>query len=155
MNIEIIGEAYAEASVNLNKFKDLMKKEFNFDKALEVATTITYNNKPELTEEHLKILINGSLDWHSLIAEGIKDDKNPDMIVRFYVAKYSNWKKMYPGIITKNRVIEVSEENSEGYSTFLVQSLIKNPSIDINAFIKNGQFSFVTHDNKKFNWVVK
>ena len=155
MKLEIVGQAYAQAEINLVDFKKDMTKDFNIEKAIFDNTSIIRNDSSGIDINSLKKLIYGSLDWFGLI-DRMSEKHKDSMRVNFYLVKYSDWKKMYPKERTADgREVELIDSPIDGMDTLLIQSLVPNTNFDIKAFIKRGCFTYVSTDKIKTGWVIR
>jgi hypothetical protein len=152
VKLKIIGEAYAEAAVNLTLFMDDFATHEDMEQAIKDNTTIVMNkHKDELNEEDLKTLVWGALDWGGLL-DLIGDRERDIMLVRFFLVEYKDWIKLYPNEVKHMREWDFLESNESGVATLLVQDLVPNPNFDLKSFIKEGQFTYASTEKVKVGW---
>lgn len=153
MKLEIMGKSFAEAEVSLTDFKKDLSKDFNLRNAIIDNTKILRCDSTDINVDSLKTLVWGSMDWAGIIDE-LSERHEDSMKVKFFVVKYSDWNKLYPGNMD-DKNIEFIEEKESNYATLMVQSFVKNPNFDIKAFLKQGCYLYASTDNKKFAWSLR
>lgn len=154
MKLKLIGKPYAEAEVNLNDFKKSLSEDWNMEKAIKNNTIFKFNKHKELSEEQLRNLVWGALDWAGIM-DALGETHEDIMKVHFYFVEYNDWKRLYPGTVVNGKEVELVEEAEDGHATILIQSLVKNRNFDLKAFIKQGQFTYAPTKNKLVGWVVR
>lgn len=151
MKIEVLGKSYAEAIVDLNGFMKELRRSWDLERAIKANTKISRIKHKQVNEKDLKQLIWCCMDWSELI-DYLKETIENEIKIKFFFIRYTDWKRLYPGIIKDNE-IEMFEQNESGHSTLIVQSLIKNLNFDIKAFLKQGCFMYASTDKVKVGWL--
>jgi len=121
------------------------------EKAIKDNTKITLRDH-RFSDESLKILVWGALDWAGIIDTLSISDK-AIMNVSFYLVRYTDWIKLYPGMV-EDKTFKFNEEKQDGYATLLVQDISDDKNFDIKSFIKQGCFMYASTDKVKImNWI--
>ena len=151
LKLEIEGKAYAEAEVNLMAFKRDLPLGWDLEKSIRDNTRITLKDH-RFSEDNLKTLVWGALDWVGII-EALSGVHKPVMRVKFLVVRYSDWKRLYPGRL-QGKEFSFLECNQEGHSTLLIQDLITNKNFDLKSFIKQGCFLYASTEKEAIaRWI--
>lgn len=123
------------------------------EKSIKANTKIKLLDK-RYNEMNLKNLIWGALDWAGIM-DMLKSDHKPVMNVKFYLVRFKDWKRLYPGKMDKD-TMELIERNEDGASTILLQDLTDDKNYDIKAFIKTGCYLYASTDKTKIGgWTRK
>ena len=138
--IEIIEKPIGEAVVDLNKFREILSKSWNLERAVKDSAKIT-NLSVITTEEFLDSIWLG-LDWGKLIGV-FNDIKLNEMKVKCFKVRYRNWPMFKPGAISRDsRKFKLDVEMKDGEDIILIQSLRKDMSFAVKNLVDNMQFTY-------------
>lgn len=152
MELEILGGSRGEAVVDLDKFKQLLGKNWDLREAVFQSAKVIKVIDELKAEDFLQFIWLG-MDWRGIIEQfpNVKKDK---MTVRLFLVKYKDWVVFTPGKITLNqRVIVLKETKEKGMAPMLTQDYIATPSFAIKNFVNNSQFDY--GKNNKWGYIIK
>jgi hypothetical protein len=155
MELQIKGKPYAKGLLNLNGFREMLKKHHDFKIILDTCMSFEFNEKREhIPDELLRTIVWGSLDWGSFL-ENMKNTTLTDVTFDFYSIKYKDWVKYYPGTIDNKGALRFDEKVEEGDMTIFRQNMIKLFDFDIRNFIASLQYTHIDNDGHPIIWSSK
>ena len=135
-----MGQPLGKAVVDLERFRNILAKTWDLEKAVKDSVKITYLDGRFKTGLFLDAIWLG-LDWGKLI-DIFKETDEDEMYINWFKTEYKKWKQYFPGAISKDgRKFTLKEEEKEGEEMILIQSL-RNIPFNIKNFVDNVQFSY-------------
>lgn len=155
MEMQIVGKPYAKALLDVPSVRMFLRKGAGVKDILDNCMVFVYNNESKtLSNEGLKTIIWGTLDWGAFI-DAIKITAQETVHFDFYFVDYKDWVKFYPGTITKDGKIKFTEINRTGQITIVKQDLIQLIDFDLRNFIGGSQYSSFDDNTKPLKWQIE
>lgn len=141
MKIEIIGNPISEATINLDRFKNVLRETLDLENAVRSSLMITYKQNHIKDEDIIHFVYLG-FDWRKGI-DSLKDTNQSKIRIKIFNVKFEDWTRYIPSVISQDlRTIELSERVESGKDIILITDYFGHPSTIIKMFIDRGQFQY-------------
>lgn len=156
MKLEIIGEPYALAKIDIAVFKASLQRSWDLSQAIRESTVVIKNDhSKEISSDYIFELIWGLVNW-AYVLDNIGHTNRSQINLRLFFVKYEDWLRLAPGEVSSDsRIYNFKEHKDNGKATIIVQDLIPHPDYDIDAFLKCEYYRHDGAREQSMGWKVK
>jgi hypothetical protein len=144
MKIKIMGKPVAKASMDLNKFKQLLSKTWDIGKSVKESIKVTYEG--ELKADFIKETMYQQTEWEMIIKAIGKGHTETD--ISLFPIEYTDWVKYTPKNIEGGEC-ELQSESINDQAYLIVYSCLDNIGLSVKTLFAKQGFTFGSMEWKK------